>query len=124
MRTLRFKSTADIPSHLSVALGVEPHKRKKFGNVPTVIDGIRFDSKREASHYSILLIRKATRQIKGFARQVSVKLPSGRRLRIDFMVVELDGRVRFVDAKGYTTEAWAVKRDEARAAWGIEIETV
>lgn len=124
MRTLRFKSIADLPPHLSAALHVEPHKRSKYRNIKTVVNGIMFDSRKEADYYRQLLLLKATDAIRGFVRQVSLLLPSGRRLRLDFVVIENDGRVRWIDVKGYATTAWCIKKDEAQAALGIVIETV
>jgi hypothetical protein len=97
----------------------------KYGNVITHVDGIRFDSKKEAQYYQQLLLMKAGHAIKGFARQVSIPLPSGkRRIRLDFVVTENDGRIRWIDAKGYATNAWKIQRAEAEAMLGIEIETV
>lgn len=121
---LRFRSLADIPAQLASTLNIGVHKRSKYGNRKTVVDGITFDSKREALYYKRLRLLQATGVIRGFARQVSILLPSGHRLRLDFVVVENDGRIRWVDAKGYMTTAWGIKRDEAQAALGVVIELV
>jgi len=97
----------------------------KHRNEPTVVDGIRFASKKEADYYQQLLFMKAGNAIKGFTRQVSLPLRSSkRRMVIDFMVVELDGRVRWIDTKGYATTAWKIKKDELEHSLGIQIETV
>lgn len=102
-------------------------KANKFRNEPVVVDGIRFPSKKEANYYLELQFRKASGEIKGFTRQVSLRLASGkRRMVIDFMVVELDDRVRWIDTKGYHDKRsqWVVKRDELEHSLGIKIETV
>lgn len=97
----------------------------KYRNKPEVVDGIRFASKREAKTYLELKFMLAAGQIRGFTRQVSLPLASGkRRMIIDFMVVNLDGSIRWIDAKGVPTEAWSVKRDELEHSLGIKIETV
>jgi len=104
---------------------VTPAKPSKYRNAPTVVDGKRFASKKEANYYLQLKLALAMNQIRGFACQVSIPLPSGkRRMVIDFMVVELDGRVRWVDTKGHATDTWKTKRDELEHALGIKIETV
>lgn len=104
---------------------VAPTKLPKFRNVPTVVDGRRFASKLEARRYQELLLAKAMGQIKGFACQVSIPLPSGkRRMVLDFMVCNNDGSIRFLDAKGMATAAWSTKRDELEHALGIKIELV
>ena len=100
-------------------------KANKYRNQPTVVDGIRFPSVKEANYYLELQFRKASQEIKGFTRQVSLRLASGkRRMVIDFLVVELDGRQRWIDVKGRTHPTWAVKRDELEHSLGIKIETV
>lgn len=103
-----------------------PAKPAKYHNMPVNVDGIRFASKKEARHYQELLLMKAGGAIRGFTRQVSLPLASGkRRMVIDFVIVELDGRVRWVDVKGFApTQAWATKRDELESQLGIKIETV
>jgi Protein of unknown function (DUF1064) len=100
-------------------------RANKYRNEPTFVDGIRFPSKKEAQYYQQLLLLKAAGEIRGFTRQVSLPLASGkRRAVIDFMVVPTQGVIRFVDCKGYTTVAWAIKKDELEHSLGITIETV
>jgi hypothetical protein len=102
-----------------------PSKPTKYRNVPTTVDGRRFASKLEARRYQELMLAKAVGQIRGFACQVSIPLPSGkRRMVLDFLVVNLDGSIRFLDAKGVPTPAWSTKRDELEHALGIKIELV
>jgi hypothetical protein len=58
-------------------------------------------------------------------RQVSMPLPqSTRRIRIDFLVVELDGKVRWYDAKGFETAWWRSKRQQVLSAYGLTIELI
>jgi hypothetical protein len=100
-------------------------RANKYRNVFTTVDGIKFPSEKEANRYRQLLLMKAAGEIRGFTRQVSLPLASGkRRMVIDFLVVENDGRVRFEDAKGIATVAWLTKRDELCHSLGITIETV
>jgi len=100
--------------------------KRKFANVPQIVDGLKFDSKREAAYYRQLCLRKAAGEIRGFTRQVTLPLPSGkRRMRIDFLVVDLDGGHHWQDAKGpYRHDTWHTKRDEIEHSLGIKIELV
>jgi hypothetical protein len=99
-------------------------KRSKYGNTPTWVGDKRFSSMKEANYYISLKLMQACGQIRGFACQVSVPLPSGkRRMIIDFMIVNTDGTVRWVDTKGYATDTWKTKRDELEHSLGITIET-
>jgi len=45
-------------------------RRRKYGNVPTWVDGIHFDSKWEAEHYQELRLREAAGEIIDLACQV------------------------------------------------------
>ena len=104
--------------------GGKPEKGNKYGAVPTVVDGIRFDSKREARYYETLKARLAAGEIRYFLRQVPLHLPGGTKLVVDFLVVELDGRNRFIDAKGRETATFKVKRREVEHHYPVEIELV
>lgn len=128
-----FKSLDEIPAHCRPTnLSPTQVSRKrpaatcsKYRNVKTVVGGERFDSKREARHHQELVLRMRAGQIRAVIRQVSIPLPSGkRRMRLDFVVIENDGRVRWLDSKGFATKEWLVKRDEVEAAYGIKIETM
>lgn len=100
-------------------------KGSKYKNVPTPLDGRVFSSKREAKRYVELTQMKAAGEIRGFACQVSIPLPSGkRRMVLDFMITELSGAIRWEDAKGMVHPTWATKRDELEHALGIKVECV
>lgn len=123
--SLRFKSMADLNANLAGGLSAAGAKRGKYGNHHVEYDGRKFDSKLEMKRYIDLERLKQAKLIRGFAHQVSVPLPSGkRRMIIDFMIVENDGRIRWEDAKGMPTKDWLVKRDELQHALGIEIKCV
>jgi hypothetical protein len=48
---------------ISAAVNTSFPKRNKFGAVKTVVDGIQFDSKREAHHYGVLKQRERAGEI-------------------------------------------------------------
>lgn len=100
-------------------------RQRKYGNTPVEVDGHKFPSKKQADYYLQLQLMKAGGAIRGFACEVTIPLPSGKRsLRIDFMVVNIDLSIRWIDTKGMVTKDWAVKRDELQHSLGITIETV
>lgn len=100
-------------------------KPPKYRNKRCEYKGRKFDSKRERNYFIRLENEKAAGMIRGFAHQVTLPLPSGkRRMRIDFMVNTLDNRIRWLDAKGFATKDWLVKRDELEHHLGIRIECV
>lgn len=100
-------------------------KPSRMRNVRTSVDGIVFDSRREANYYIQLKARRDAGEIKSFIPQVSMPIgKSRRRLRLDFIVVHHDDRCEFVDAKGFATEVWKIKRDEFEANYKVKVVTV
>lgn len=103
-------------------------KQHKYNAIPTKVDGIRFDSKKEATRYSELKLLEKARDIVTFLRQPSFDVPRinpTERYRADFLIFWTDGRVTIEDVKGMKTPAYkrkkkAVERDYAP----IKIEEV
>lgn len=98
--------------------------RHKYNATPTEVDGIRFDSKKEARYYGDLKLRQAAGEVVMFLRQAPLHLPGGVTMRIDFLVFETGGDVRFIDTKGMVTKDWAAKKKIAEAIYPITIEVV
>ncbi|QDX24252.1 DUF1064 domain-containing protein [Pandoraea pnomenusa] len=94
-------------------------KRAKYSNEKTEIDGIKFDSRREAARWVVLRGQEARGQIEELARQVSFELApavviAGRkrpalRYMADF-VYRRDGERVIEDVKGVITEGYRIKR--------------
>lgn len=100
-------------------------KRPKYRNQRLTFQGLTYDSKKELKDYQDLKSQQALGAIRGVARQVSLQLPNtSRRIRIDFVVIENDGRIRWMDSKGYESKEWALKRQIVKDAFGIEIELI
>lgn len=105
--------------------------RPKYGNQYTVVDGITFDSKREARHWQELRLRERAGEISGLRRQVPFVLAqsvvlSGRKkpaLRwiADFVYVE-NGVQVVADSKGVETDTFRIKRHLMAAVHGVEIK--
>jgi len=97
-------------------------RQNKFNAQTTVVDGIRFHSKKEALYYQTLKIlcraEDPSQKIKGFKRQVSYDLYcDGRKVCshvVDFLVENLDGSLEVHEVKGYQDGAayalWDLKR--------------
>ena len=88
-------------------------KKHKYNAKAAVVDGIRFDSGKEARYYSDLKIRQMAGEVLGWLRQVPIHLPGGTVLRVDFLEFHTDGTVHFVDVKGMVTDAFKIKKREA-----------
>ncbi len=105
----------------------------KYGAKITVVDGIKFHSKREAAVYAELKILEKAGKIADLKRQP--KFPfviDGKEVRYrdtkrklsyvaDFLFVE-NGKTRIIDVKGFDTKDGRVKRTVAEAIYNIEVE--
>lgn len=124
----RVEAAASAPAYMGVPKYLQPDGGKaakranKYGAVATVVDGIRFDSKREARYYEALKLRQAAGEVRYFLRQVPLHLPGGTKLVVDFLIVEADGRIRYVDTKGRETDTFRVKKREVKHHYPVEIE--
>ena len=96
--------------------------KNKFSAKPTVVDGIRFDSKKEAAYYTSLKLRRHAGEVVAFLRQVPIHLPGGTKLVVDFLEFHAAGSVHVVDVKGQQTVAFKLKRREVEAIYPFEIE--
>lgn len=107
------------------------HSRRKYRNVPTVVDGIRFDSKAEARHYRGLCWQHKLGIVRGFWRQENLNLTDPRTPKIretyraDFLVLyapsivprEPDGWLEVHEVKGYWTREAKRKWKKAQALY-------
>lgn len=138
---LRYTTTANMPEPMRqaveralqreqrIAAVPQPvekadRRRSKHGNRPTTVDGIRFQSKREARLYERLKLQREAGEVSYFLRQVPMHLPGGTRYIVDFIVFMRDGRVRYLDAKGFETKVFKLKKREIQHHYPVEIECV
>lgn len=98
----------------------------KYRNEPTTVDGIRFDSKREARYYEQLKIRKAAGEVDYWLRQVPVHLPGGTKYVVDFLVffIDPDRAPEYVDVKGRETPVFRLKKREVEHHYPFRIVLV
>ena len=102
-------------------LGIKSAKNKelKYKNKKPEVDGIVFDSKKEAAYYINLKILREAGKIKDFHLQPVFELlepkkdlVTGRGIyyRADFKVINNDGSEEVIDVKGYKTYAYKLKK--------------
>jgi hypothetical protein len=106
--------------------GIEPPpkrkgpKQSKYSNKKTTIDGITFDSKKEAHYYLDLKRLKAAGEIKDFGLQPKYELQpkftkNGKTYKpinyyADFIVDHNDGTTEIIDIKGMETKTFSMKK--------------
>lgn len=110
-------------------------RRRVKGTVKTTVDGITFDSKREAKRYSELKLLERAGEISNLQLQVPVDLlgkndhlrtPTGRPMRYIADFKYWDHKLNiwvYEDAKGYPTETYTMKK-AVLAAMGMDIKEV
>lgn len=107
-------------------------KNPKYRNKKTEIDGILFDSKREAERYRGLKILEKSGVISGLTMQVKYELISANRRAdgklersccyvADFEYIT-DGKKVTEDCKGYRTPDYIIKRKLMLSVHGITIK--
>ncbi len=99
-------------------------KRNKYGAKKTVVDGITFDSMKEARYYSTLMLAKKTGELLFFLRQVPLHLPGGTKLVVDFVEFWADGEVKVTDVKGIPTPVYKIKKREVEHHYPFKINEV
>ena len=99
----------------------------KYGNKRVVVDGIRFDSKREAARWQELKLLERAGEIKGLERQVEYELipkqPGERAVKYiaDFRYIDHDGKTVVEDTKGVKTPVYILKRKLLLWVHGIRV---
>ena len=99
----------------------------KYHNRKTSVDGIRFDSKREANRYIELKLLERSGVIKGLKRQVPYVLINkssyGRATKYvaDFVYYE-DDKLVVEDVKGVRTPVYKLKKRLMAERFGIEVK--
>lgn len=138
MGGLRFSSTAAMPDSIRnkveaqgkgapLEITTKPStKPNKYHNHPTTVDGIRFDSKKEARYYEQLLIRKKLGEVSYFLMQVPLRLPGGSKYVVDFVTFFTDPGKQpdYVDVKGRETQVFRLKKREVEHHYPIRIRCV
>lgn len=111
---------------------VKPAKRGKYGAVKTTVDGITFDSKKEAARYQELKALQAAGEIRDLTLQARFPLyvyPFGDHTNpikvgayvCDFAYTTKGGVDAIEDVKGMKTPLYRWKKKHVEAQYGITI---
>lgn len=93
----------------------QSEKRNKYNNKKIIVDGIKFDSTKEANRYCELKILIKAGEVKNLLRQVKFELISKTRTEramyyIADFAYEEDGNTIVEDVKGFKTEVYKLKK--------------
>lgn len=113
------------------ARGREMRKPNKYKNVKTVVDGIKFDSKKEAARYLYLKDQLASGNITDLQLQPKFDIAASvyldgtkRRVRYyiaDFAYTDKNGQRVVEDVKGMKTAMYKLKRHLVKERHEIEV---
>lgn len=110
--------------------------KSKYHNKKVIIDGIKFDSKKEANRYQELKLMQRAGIISDLQRQVKyVLIPSqkgddGRVIErpctyiADFVYIDENGKTVVEDTKGYRTSDYKIKRKLMLYIHGVKINEI
>ncbi|NNH67806.1 DUF1064 domain-containing protein [Rhizobium laguerreae] len=121
--------TINLSRQEAKALLAKP-KRSKYGAQKTMVDGILFDSKREAAYYSELKIREKAGEVSGVALQrpfpIIIAGTTVGKYVSDFAFIDhlQDRRLRIIDVKGFDTPLSRFKRKCVEAFYQIKVEII
>lgn len=106
----------------------------KYKSKKTVVNGIVFDSRREAKRYSELLLLERAGVIKNLELQKSFELIPSQKINgkvverpckyIADFVYEENGKIVVEDTKGMRTDKYIIKRKLMLYKYGIQIKEV
>lgn len=99
-------------------------KKSKYGAIKTTVDGITFDSKKEADYYCELKLRLQGGDIKGFCMQPSFVLAPGLKYKADFIVFHNDDTAEIIDTKGFKTKEYIAKKKVLEDKYRLKIREV
>ena len=95
----------------------------KFGNKKTLIDGIWFDSKKEAKRYQDLVLMQKAKLIRNLMRQQPFELIEGVKYIADFTYFDDTKGGEFIieDVKGFKTDVYKIKKKLMKHFHNVEI---
>lgn len=98
----------------------KPKGKSKYNNQKTIVDDIKFDSKKEADYYCQLKLLKQAGEIKDIKLQPKFELQPGFKKNginhraityiADFEVTNKDGTKEIIDIKGVETKVFRIKK--------------
>lgn len=146
---------ADCPLFQSESAGVDmtgavPQRKSKYGAEKTVVDGMMFDSRKEANRWCELRMLERAGEIKNLRRQVEYVLITEKRepptvgkrggvkegrviqkavkYRADFVYESKDGKTVVEDVKGYkgggAYAVFLIKKKLMREILGIQVQEI
>ena len=112
-----------VDGNASPVVDVGWQKPTKYHSRRTLYDGIWYHSNKEAQYAMVDDLRVRVGELKFWLRQVPFILPGNPPIiyRLDFMEFYPDGKVEWIEVKGYRTKVGELKRRQCEALYHIKI---
>lgn len=129
IQQLKSSKVADINPQLFEKVEPLPKKRAKYGNTETEVDGVKFDSKKEANRYRELLLLLKAGEIGLLRWQVEYELNPGGSHSLKYIadfvyIIVSTGQEVVEDVKGYRTREYKKKKRLMKKVHGIVIQEI
>lgn len=129
IQDLKASKVAGINPQLFEKVEELPAKKSKYGNSETEVDGIKFDSKKEAKRYRELLLMQKAGEIGLIRRQVEYELNPGGTHSLKYLAdfeyyILATGEKVTEDVKGYRTREYKKKKRLMKKVHGIVIKEI
>ena len=98
------------------------NKKSKYRAIKTKVDGITFDSRKEADYYCNLKLRLQSGDIRGFCLQPTFVLAPELKYKADFIVFNNDGTTEIIDTKGFKTKEYIAKKKVFESKFDLKIK--
>lgn len=98
--------------------------KHKYKAIPTIIDGIRFASKKEAKRYCELKLLQNAGEVLYFIMQPPFHLEGGIKYIADFLIFWKDGTHTVEDIKGFKTALYKMKKKLVEVRYPIKITEI
>lgn len=117
--------------HKKIMKDIPPLRKRKFHNIPTVYNGRRYDSKKEA-HYAqaldiLRLAKEPENRVVVWFPQVPFKFACGTKMIVDFVVLFADKRWEIHEVKGGNatkTQVYRLKKKMLKSEYNLSIKEV
>lgn len=114
-------TAAEYQRYLATGKMPTSQTKNKYQNRKTELDGVTYDSKKEAKRAAELNLMLKSGEIVTLARQVRFRLTKGIEYVADFVYTTEDGAQIIEDVKGMKTDVYKLKKKLMKELRGIEI---
>ena len=114
-------TAAEYQQYLATGKMPTSQTKSKYGNKKTELDGVTYDSKKEARRAAELNLMLKKGEIVTLARQVRFRLTKGIEYVADFVYTTKDGIQIIEDVKGMKTDVYKLKKKLMKELRGVEI---